>query len=542
MTTILSRRTFLGLAAAAGGAATLGNSPAFALSTGLESPRLPNILLILADDLGFSDLGFCGSEIDTPNVDRLAAQGMRFTQFYNCAVCCPTRASLLTGVYPHKAGMGGMNDRNGDGGRPLAYIGDLNDRCLTIAEALSSAGYHSLMSGKWHVGERRPHWPLDRGFERYYGLISGACSYFDSSFLEPGTDKVRTMARDNTGIVERGDGFYMTDAITDHAVGYLKEYSRRSEPFFLYVAYTAPHFPLHALPEDIRKYQGKYLIGWDRLREVRHRRMIDRGIVNAGWVLSKRDVEVPAWNDIREKAWEDMRMAVYAAQVDRLDQGVGRILSTLKEVGAEDNTLVIFLSDNGGCATVLKGNDPTVMPGSKSSYMSYGRGWSQASNTPLRLHKTWLYEGGISTPLIARWPGHVPSGRVVSDVGHVADLMPTFLALAGATYPEKYRGRTLATLDGSSLLPVMLGGNRPAKDKLFWELFGHCAMRQGPWKLVKDRDRKQWELYNIEEDRTETTNLAAGHASRVREMVAAWQAWADQVGVIIDPNAPWLKG
>jgi len=524
----INRREFIKISL--GTAVTYSFMPPFAPIVGQRQARRPNILIIMADDLGFSDLGCYGSSIETPHLDRLAKEGMRFTQFYNCARCCPTRASLLTGVYPHKAGMGGMVSRKHKK-RPPAYQGFLNDRCITIAEALAEAGYHRLMSGKWHLGEFRPHWPLDRGFEKYYGLISGASSYFDTSFVEPGTDKVRTMARDNSPIVERGDDFYMTDAITDNAVTMIERYSQENSPFFLYVAYTAPHWPLHALPEDIRKYKGKFLDGWDVIRLRRYNRMIERGLIDPKWRLSKRDERVPKWKYADHKEWEDMRMAVYAAQIDRMDQGIGRILDTLKKVGVEQNTVVMFLSDNGACAEILRGNDPAVMPGSKETYMSYGIGWANVSNTPLRGYKKSVYEGGIATSLIVRWPGVIKPGTITHQVGHVIDLMPTCLEIAGIRYPETFRGKELIPLDGKSLLPIFQGKTRDGHETLYWEHLGNCAIRQGSWKLVKRRGSKEWELYDLRDDRTETNNLAADYPQRVRDMEGQWLAWAKKVGV-----------
>ena len=352
-----------------------------------SAPKQPNIILIMADDMGFSDIGCYGGEISTPNLDRLAEQGIRFTQFYNTARCCPTRASLLTGLYSHQAGIGHMIT---DRGVP-SYQGYLNNECVTIAEALKPAGYTTLMSGKWHVGEHRPHWPTDRGFDRYYGLISGGSNYFK-------LDGARQMARDDEPFTP-GEGFYMTDAFSDNAAKFIGEHAEsddRDKPFFLYVPYTAPHWPLHAWPEDITKYQGKYMGGWDALREERHARMIKMGLVEQSWRMTPRDPDAPAWEDIEDKELEDLKMAVYAAQIDRMDQGIGKILDKLREVGAEENTLVMFLADNGGCAEEIdipKGNRrkhlgrPRRAPRPRgSSFDSYGLPWANASNTPFRLY------------------------------------------------------------------------------------------------------------------------------------------------------------
>jgi len=495
---------------------------------GAPSPVRPNIILIMADDMGFSDVGCYGSEIRTPNLDRLAAGGVRFTQFYNTARCCPTRAALLTGLYPHQAGVGHMA---GDRGLP-SYQGFLNDRCVTIAEALRQGGYHVLMSGKWHVGEDRPHWPADRGFERYFGLISGACSYFR---LAPG----RQMAVDNEPYVPRGDGFYMTDAITDHAVSFISEYSRKESPFFLYVAYTAPHFPLHALPEDIAKYRGKYMIGWDELRQRRYRRLIELGIVDPKWPLSPRDPEAPAWNGVETKDDWDLKMAVYAAQIDRMDQGVGKILAKLRESGIDRNTLVMFLSDNGGGAADIDAGKPGAPAGHPDSYMTYQRPWANASNTPFRLYKRWVHEGGIATPFIAYWPAVIKEGgRITREVGHVIDLMATCLDVAGVAYPRAYREREIVPLEGKSLLPVFGGKTRPGHDDLFWEHEGNRAVRHGKWKLVS-RHPDRWELYDLEADRTELHDLAGRHPDVVASLAARYDGWARRCGVAPFDQLPY---
>jgi len=482
-------------------------------------PKRPNIVIVVADDLGFSDLGCYGSEIDTPNLDRLAQTGIRFTHFRNTARCCPSRSSLLTGLYPHQTGIGHMV---GDRGRP-AYRGYLNDRCATLAEVLRPAGYRTMMSGKWHVGEHRPHWPTDRGFDKYFGLISGACNYFR---LDPG----RQMALDDKRWYPPTDGsFYMTDAIADHAVEYLNKYGRGPQPFFLYTAFTAPHWPLHAHPEDIAKYEGRYMKGWDALRGERHRRMIEMGIVDKRWSLTRRDSEAPAWETVQDKKAWDRRMAVYAAQIDRLDRGIGRILGKLREIGAEQNTLVLFLSDNGACAEEINRGTPGVSAGLQDSFLSYGVSWANASNTPFRLYKHWVHEGGIATPFIARWPSMIrQKGKLIHDVGHVIDIMPTCVQISGATYP----GAPVQPMEGRSLWPVFQGksiGDR----KLYWEHEGNRAVLDGKWKLVS-RHPANWELYDLEADRTEMNDLAARMPDKAARLRSDYDAWARRCGV-----APW---
>jgi len=498
--------------------------PAASLAARAAAPaKRPNIVIIMADDMGFSDLGCFGSEIRTPNLDRMAQRGIRFTQFYNTARCCPTRAALLTGLYQHQAGVGHMVS---DRGYP-AYQGYLNNRCVTIAEALRPAGYRTLMAGKWHVGEDRPHWPTDRGFEKYFGLISGGSNYFR-------LDKGRKMAMDDKPYEPAPDSFYMTDAFTDHAIRFVDDYGRGDKPFFLYLAYTAPHWPLHALPGDIEKYRGKYMQGWDKLRLERHRRMIDMGLVDKRWPLTPRDSQAPAWEDFQDKKDADLRMAVYAAQIDRMDQNIGRLMAKIREIGAEDNTLVFFLSDNGGCAEIIDRGTPGVPAGPADSFLSYGLPWANASNTPFRLYKHWVHEGGIATPLIACWPASINKpGSITSQPGHLVDFMATCLDVAGAEYPKTHNGNPITPLEGQSLLPILRGGQRRGHEAIYWEHEGNRAVRQGNWKLVS-RHPGNWELYDLAADRTEMNNLAAKNPAKVKELTGLYEVWAQRAGVV-----PW---
>ncbi|MBI4890738.1 MAG: arylsulfatase [Acidobacteria bacterium] len=494
------------------------------------SPKRPNLLVILADDLGYSDIGPFGGEIATPNLDALARNGVRFTQFYNCARCCPTRAALLTGLYNHQAGVGHMIQNR----RVPAYQGYLNDRCATIAESLKPAGYSTLMSGKWHVGEDPDHWPTRRGFDHYFGLISGASNYF--RLEEP-----RRMALDAQPYVPPPNaagtkvGFYMTNAIGDHAVRMLRE-APKDNPFFLYLAFTSPHWPLHALPEDISRYRGKYLRGWDRLRLERHERQLAAGIVDRRWPLSPRDAGVPAWDTLSqsEKDQWDLRMAVYAAQVDCMDRNIGRVLGQLRQSGQLDNTMVMFLADNGGCAEEniggeAKAKDP--IPGGPDSFTSYRRPWANSSNTPFRLWKQFTHEGGISSPFIASWPaGFRRSGQLDSTPGHVIDVLPTLLDAAGAARPTQIQGRELLPLEGRSLLPAFRGAKAAVRPVTGWEHQGHRAVRMGEWKLVSTY-RKPWELYNLDADRTELQDLKSKDPGRATAMAAEYDKWAAHCGV-----------
>lgn len=514
----MRRRNFLGLTAMGTVSALAGCGQASRTST-----ERPNIIVIMADDMGYSDLGCYGSEIATPHIDRMASRGIRFTNFYNTSRCCPTRAALLTGLYQHQSGVGAMIQ---DLGFP-AYEGRLNKQCVTIAEALEPAGYTRLMSGKWHVGENRPHWPLDRGFEKYFGLISGANSYWK---LNEG----RQMALGNEPYTP-GDGFYMTDAIADHAVQFLEE-SPRDKPFFLYAAFTAPHWPLHAHKEVIDKYRDRYHGGWDQLREERFARMRKLGVLPLDAEMSPRDPEVPAWDSMSQADRDDraLRMAIYAAMIEELDSNVGKIINQISKMGVEENTLVFFLADNGGCHEdwdTRREDDPAVPHDHPDSFRAYGRGWSNASNVPFRLHKHWVHEGGIASPLIAQWPAAIQKGgRISGELSHVMDILPTCVDLAGGQYPSSYQGNAIAPAEGLSLRPTLEGDLRGGHTALFWEHMDNRAVRKGPWKLVSVEDG-EWELYNVVSDRAELHDLRDFEPSKVAELTADYNAWASRVGV-----------
>ncbi|HEY1376283.1 MAG TPA: arylsulfatase [Gemmataceae bacterium] len=496
----------------------------------------PNIVVIVADDLGFSDLGCYGSEVPTPSLDGLAVAGLRFTQFYNCARCCPTRAALLTGLYPHQAGVGHML---GNWKLPH-YSTGLQANCVTIAEALKPAGYRCYHVGKWHVGGvgRRAagdidNHPLGRGFDRAYGTGGGG-NYFAPNPLY----------LDRQPVKPEGD-YYITDALSEYAARFIGEHSRdhAGTPFFLHLCYTAPHFPLHARPEDIAKYRGKYRDGWDVLRDRRLARQKELGVVPKDAQLSPRHPDAVPWASLSEKERDewDLRMAVYAAMIDRMDRGIGQVLTALKAIGQEDNTLVVFFSDNGASAEFLdswpnpaRGHKPGSVVGSKESHKCLEVGWANAANTPFREHKMWVHEGGISTPFIARWPAGITAahGSLAPAVGHVIDLMPTCLELAGATYPQRARDMDLTPPEGRNLAPALRGEALPERT-LAWEHEGNRAIRVGSWKLVAAY-RKPWELFDLAADRSECHNLAGEQPDRVRELAAAWQRWADRVGVL-----PW---
>jgi len=510
-------------------------------NTSREQFEKPNIILIMADDMGYSDPGCFGSEIHTPNLDRLAQEGMRMTQFYNAGRCCPTRASLLTGLYQHQAGIGDMVSNSGI----PAYQGYLNDNCVTLAEVLKLNGYNTYMSGKWHVGGAEENWPRKRGFDRFFGLIDGATNYFK---LVPyrNNQEAPKMALDDKRFYPPDSGFYITDAFTEYALKFLDQQKSKKEPFFLYLAYTAPHWPLHALPEDIARYKGKYLIGWDSLRIQRYQNMIRSGIIDSGWPLSPRhDSEVPAWNtlDNEEKEMWDLRMAVYAAAIDRMDQGIGKVLTKLDEINEINNTLIIFISDNGGCHERIKnlGNYITTAgtTGSPDSFDSYEYNWANASNTPFRWFKHWVHEGGISAPCIVWFPKMIEAGRIDKRLAHIIDIMPTFIELAGGIYPDSLNGKPVKPMMGKSLVPVFKNINIEWERTLLWEHEGNRAVRKGDWKMVSRYDQDAggftpWELYNLAEDRTELNDLSSDLPDKTREMIELYEELARESEV-----TPW---
>ncbi len=477
----------------------------------------PNIVLIMCDDMGFSDIGCYGGEIKTPNIDRLAAEGLRFRQFYNNAKCTTTRASLITGLYPRQTGS------------------LLKPNMVTIAEVLKTAGYQTALSGKWHLGSSAPHRPSDRGFDEYYGLLDGCCNFFDPAQPDPKFKggRVRFFAHNDKRITEFPDDFYTTDAFTDHALKFIETASQAKTPapFFLHVCYTAPHYPLHAKSKDIQKYQGQYKHGWEELRKTRHQKQIELGLIDPEWKLPEPGREVKAWDAAEHKDWQDLRMAVYAAMIDSMDQNIGRLLSKLEETGQAKNTVVMFLSDNGGCAETPGGNDPKQIPGPKEFYAHCGPGWAYAQNTPFRRYKQWVHEGGISTPFIVRWPEYIKPNTWTDQVGHIIDVLPTCAELGGAKYPETHQDQKILPVEGLSLLPVLEAKKRDPHKTLCWEWAGNRAIRQRQWKLCWDKGKKEWELYNIETDRTETNDLAKYNARRVEQMSADWQAWAEKTGV-----------
>ena len=521
----LNRREFLALSAAATGLAA-------------SSRRRPNILLIVADDLGYSDLGCYGGEIATPVLDSLAKHGLRFLQFYTTARCCPSRASLLTGQYPHKVGVGHLVT---DLGHP-GYRGRLSENAATLAEVLKPAGYRTFMSGKWHVGTPDP---TQHGFEQYFGTLISAQSFWDASqYLRlPQGSRMRSYAP---------DAFYGTDALTDYALEFLADArTTPQQPWFLYLAFNSPHFPLQARPADIARYRTRYTSGWDVLRAERLARMKRLRLVSRGTRLSPRSqytnhgetitADNPAWSSLPEDRRADlaMRMAIYAAMVDRMDQNIGRVMADLRTAGELDDTLILFLSDNGACAewdpfgfdvsssanNVLHRGDDLARMGSRGTYHSVGSGWANASNTPWRMYKHYSHEGGISTPCIAHWPaGFRRRNAMESTPAHLIDLMPTIVEAAGAEYPQRLGARQIPPMAGISLLPALRGEALPERT-LYFEHEGTRAVREGRYKLTALRGGP-WKLYDMERDRTELDDLAGQQPQRVASLAKKWDTWA----------------
>ena len=539
----------------------------------------PNIIIILSDDVGYSDLGCYGGEIETPRLDSLAAGGIRFTQFYNTARCCPTRASLLTGLHPHQAGVGLMlEDRHLPG-----YRGDLSSNTVTIAEALRSANYRNYCLGKWHVTRHvapnapNHNWPLQRGFDRYYGILQGAANFFDPI----------TLTRDNTAISAltdpeyQPDEYYLTDAISDHAVRFIQEHKEQTpdQPFFMYVAYTAAHWPMQAPEQAIARYKGKYDAGYTPIREARYARMREMGLIDERWELSPQPQQ---WENIENKPWESRCMEVYAAMLTEMDRGIGQIVDALKETGMYENTVVMYLQDNGACAegigrerngkathpdepefeplpndailtstafmdqrarsgfAMLKGVG--VMPGPADTFIAYGHNWANVSNTPFREYKHFIHEGGISTPLIVHAPTKIAEsmrGEFYREPGQLVDLMSTCLDLAGVEYPQRYSGNDIIPPEGASLVPAFSGQPLQRTKPLVWDHTGNRGIRDGKWKLVaKGGARGVWELYDIEADRSEMHNLAAMYPGRVESLARAWNHWAVRTNVL---PWPWIN-
>jgi arylsulfatase A-like enzyme len=529
-----------------------------------NNPQRPNVLVILADDLGWSDVGAFGSEIRTPNIDDLAANGRIFTQFYNTARCCPSRASLLTGLYPHQAGVGHMLWPTGYPG----YSTRLSNDCVTIAEVLREAGYRTYMTGKWHLSERNPSpkdttgWPLARGFDEFYGTLAGYGSFYDPA----------TLARSNKFITPENDpdykppSYYYTDAISDNSVAFLQQHRQQhaDRPFFMYVAYTAAHWPIQVPEDSLAEYHGKYDAGYDAIRQARIAKLKRQGLYDG--------FQTPApttgdWDAVKDKAYEARRMEAFAAMITRMDAGIGKIVSHLKATGQLDDTLILYMHDNGGCdEEFFHGNQQPpdnlhamradelqsrtlppmqtrdghvvrtgagVMAGPPESFVGYGPGWANVSNTPLRLVKKNTHEGGVSTPLVVHWPRGLDrkSKTPIAKPAHLIDVMPTVLEVTGAAYPQRFRGQAIQPMAGVSLAPLLTGdGEFSRESPIFWEHEGNRAVRLDNWKLVS-LENSPWELYDIDQDRGEMHNLAEQHPEKVEQLAKHWDEYIQRARV-----------
>lgn len=499
----------------------------------------PNIIIIMSDDMGYSDIAPYGGEIETPNLTKLADNGIRLTQFYNTGRCCPTRASLMTGCYPHQAGIGHMtNSPESPGyhnyGVP-EYQGFLSKNTVTIAEALKQNGYNTFMSGKWHLGYfGKEKWPKQRGFDKFYGIVPGAASLFKPVYP-------RGITRDNDTISISDPNYYTTDAFTDEAIKFLTDSKNEDneKPFFLYLAYNAPHWPIQAPQEVVDKYKGKYMIGWQELREERYERMKTMGLIDPNWKLTLQDSR--DWDSLNdEKKQEmDLRMAIYAAMVDRMDQNIGKLVDSLKVNNLLDNTVIIFLNDNGACAEFSElGSGPKEQLETKEGYiLSYGKAWANASNTPYREYKHWLHEGGIATPFIVHWPDGISKeqrGNIINEYGFLPDIMATCLDLAEMDYPKEYNGNKIIPTSGKSLRPLFTENKRIHEEPIFWEHEGNKAVRFGKFKLVQkwSADKKDnWELYDMVSDRTETNNIISENKEKANELIGYYNTWASKNNV-----------
>lgn len=486
-----------------------------------QDPIKPNIVLIMADDLGFSDLGCYGGEINTPVLDGLAAKGLRFSRFYNTAKCHSSRVSLLTGLYCGQAGNAAM------------------DHGVTIAEMLRGAGYFTAMSGKWHLkGE-----PTDRGFDRYFGHLSGATNFFK------GDDTFRLNGKPWN---EFGENFYTTDVKTDFALRFLDEARETEKPFFLYIAYNAPHYPLQAPAEEIKKYRGKYRPGWDVLRQQRYERQVESGLIRPEWKLSQRPDHVPAWNELddAQQDWEDHRMATYAAMVDRLDQNIGRVVAHLKATDELENTLFMFCSDNGACP-FERTQGKSKSPSSGDSYWTYDTGWAHVGNTPFRWYKQNQHEGGISSPLIVHWPEGLKTkpGAITHQPGHLIDFMVTCMEV-GVDASQMFTNvnKSQEPFQGKSLFPVFQGKQRESHPYLYFHFSNNRAIMKEQWKLVSARGGP-WELYDLHKDRTELDDLASQQPDQVKELSQLWHKVAKETDRLPERqrkpvgvrSAPWKK-
>jgi arylsulfatase A-like enzyme len=487
-----------------------------------SSSGLPNIILISSDDLGWSEIGCYGSEIKTPNLDKLGEGGMRFTNFHNTSKCFPSRACLLTGVYAQQSNYHKSHN-------------NAITNAVTLGEVLRTAGYRTLWSGKHHGLEN----PVFRGFDRYYGLKDGCCNFFNPGEQRPGEGKPARKGspgnkRDRAWCIDsvmyapytpEAEDFYTTDYFTNYALQWMEEYKDEENQFFLYLSYTAPHDPLMAWPNDIAKYDGMYDEGYEAIRKKRYRKQLDMGLIDESYKLSA--PTYTPWNELSDsrKAEEAKTMEVYAAMIDRMDQNIGRVLERLEETGQLENTLIMFVSDNGASAEVVNIEDDYGEIGTLTRWTSLGKNWANVGNTPFRYYKNFSYEGGTNTPLIAWWPGIINPGSFSDFPGHFIDIMATLVDITGAEYPKEYNGQDITPMQGESILPALKGEKLERKSPVFYEWRQGQAVYHDSWKLVRHGREKPWELYNLEKDPTETMNRARDNQGKTEELESLFTAW-----------------
>ncbi len=534
----------------------------FAVGFGLAEAKetRPNILLIVVDDMGYSDVGTFGGEIRTPNVDALAQSGLRLTSFYVAPTCSPTRSMLMSGTDNHLAGLGTMKEvlAENQQGQP-GYEGHINDRVVTIASLLRDAGYHTYMSGMWHLGTTVQHDPSRRGFEHAYPLLQGGASHFDDEWMMYAN--YTPIYREDGKRVHVPSGFFSSEFYTDKLIEYIDS-TNDGKPFFAYLAFTAPHDPLHVPDQWLDKYKGRYDAGYDALRAERLERMKKLGIVPKGTQLSHRLPMIPEWNTLtsEQKRREARRMELHAAMVENLDHHLGRLFAHLKKKGLYDNTLIVFFSDNGAAATEVhqypdttkewverNSDNRLVNMGRRGSRISMGPAWALASNTPLRYFKGLHSEGGIRVPLIIAGPGVARTGQIDSAFTHIMDIAPTLLEVARVSHPGKYRGRKVLPIRGTSMVPFLAGKSdrvRDDREAVGWELFGRRAVRQGRWKatwLDSPFGPNDWQLFDIEADVSERSDLADTNRKKLYELIQLWDQYSDEVGVVLPFTAPTLS-
>ena len=513
-------------------AATVTLIPTLAIAVDKSTPTKPNFVVILLDDSGFADFGCYGGLIPTPNIDALAEKGVRMSQMYNCARSCPTRASLLTGLYPQQAGVGHMVGSD-KGKISSAYQGYLNNNCVTLGEVMRENGYYTAMVGKWHVGQNQGATPWGRGFDHVLNAAAGGFYYENDPKAEIYLNGEK---------IEKGDlrfkkDWYSTDLWTEYANQFISEAAEKRQPFMVYLAYNAPHFPLQAPVEDVVQFKGKFSKGWDVLRREAYERQLKMNLLGKPYALTKRSPLIPLWKDVEvaQRKRSLFTMELYAAIMSHLDTSIGKLVTELKKKDLFEHTVIVILSDNGGNAEgkSVFGTFEGSNPGGWESNIFLGQAWAEVSNTPFFLYKHHTHEGGIATPLVVSYPAgidHKMNGKIVHQPGHVIDIMATLVEMSSATYPKTYKGNDIIPMQGINLYPIWMGEKPVRSEPLFWEHEDNVALRDGRWKIVKERNEPDWQLYDMEADRTECNDLAQAKPDVLGEMMKKYEKMYDKVG------------